>query len=256
MESQRKVIKAQGNYDFIEESREGTFSGLRLEVTQSSIDNLRSIEKGQSLALALAHPNNGVCQGEWVTALATYILVNNLIDGPDRTIKYLMTGSRDYVEVVKKSKVFSPTIKRFPYLEEVLRIPNQILVNVAGISNLILATSPRETYERVCQSIQIGEIVGMFPTIHAQKALTEIDLMIAKLYGRVGEKYDTLTLPIGASFNPQTKVYTFTVGEAVRYQVRPGDPKKKVKCIAEDLGYRLASLVPLQERGVYSNFPG
>lgn len=241
--AQQKVIEAVGRYDFVEESRIGTFSGLKQEVSQTSLDNLRSIKQDQPLIVAMSHPNDGVSQGEWVPSKIADLLDRELVNGSDRTFKVLMPGSRSY----------TGWLSHLPLMKAMVNTPGQILVNVAEIGDFILADSPRSTYSEVCQAVQRGDIVGIFPTLHAQRALTDIDLMLAKMCGRLGHEYGAMTLLIGASFWKGT--YTLNIGEPYRYQISKGAPKDDVKTFASMIGYDLAKLLPFHERGRYNINP-
>lgn len=96
--------------------------------------------------------------------------------------------------------------------------------------------------------------MGIFPTLHAQRALTEIDPMVAKMCGRLAHDYDVMTLPIGASF--WKGVYTLKVGEPFQYKLARGSSREDVKSFASLIGYTLAGLLPFNnEEGRYNTNP-
>lgn len=194
-------------------------------------EGLENLPKTGPLVLVINHSDEGArLRGNDLSSVVAYETARAINDF-SRRFRFAIEDRKHYFDRLKFLQDFTHEFTK------------PIMANVAQVTGMILVGSGQNG---IAGSLLRGDILGIYPEGKDGKELSSIDPKAAHYIKRLS--YLAPIIPVGAWFKRNWGVYRVNFGPEVFYHKDQADQE-----VADDLGLRMAMLLPENMRGKYRN---
>lgn len=192
--------------------------------------------------IAANHYNRGRHHGWWQGPVMAAEIAKNIEDGWNRRYRFLLLNKKHHFDWLGGS------INNY-----YSQVTERILINVALATDSILIESGTR---QIFNALNSGHIIGLFPTATPEFSLSRVKAQSGKFCQHLGRR-SVPVIPVGAWFDRKKEVYRLNIGPGIVYPSNGKSESKEsgdaiAQEIADNLGRRIASLLPDEMKGYYA----